>query len=117
MGPLIGEYQLRLLGGCEGWSALATLGGDISAVFPYLNAGIASGFYDHQTQLLILRGPRRFYVFHPDEIRISHVSSLAEAQRLMAAMVGKVNRASSGRSTGRGSAASRAVALADRMAK
>ncbi|MCH7580123.1 MAG: hypothetical protein IIB22_07760, partial [Chloroflexi bacterium] len=87
MEKLIGEYEIELVEpecapGSARWAARVSLPNDISAVFPYLNALQANAWYNHESQVLILREPGQAYAFRPKEIRVARVSDPLQAKQL-----------------------------------
>jgi len=97
MDKLISEYRTQLVEpGCAPgsgrWGVQVNVSGDISAVFPYLNAITKSAWYDHENQILIWREQDQAYALRPNEIRIARASDPAEAQQIAAELVAEVNR-------------------------
>jgi hypothetical protein len=78
MDKLLEEYKIKIVEpGCAPGSGhyglQIDLGKDISDVFPFINAVIKDGYYDHANHVLIWREPEQAYALHPKEIRIARV--------------------------------------------
>ena len=96
MDKLINDYELRLVEpecapGAGRWGALVMLPGDISAVFPYLNAVIIGAWYDHENRVLIWRQPEQAFAFRPREIRLARVEDTEDARRIAGEVIERVN--------------------------
>jgi ArsR family metal-binding transcriptional regulator len=94
---LIERYETRLVEpGCSPgsgrWGVLLSLPGDISAVFPYLNAEHTTALYDPENRILIIREPAQAYAFRPREIRIARAEEQSHARLAAAEIVARVNR-------------------------
>ena len=68
MERLIEEYEIKLVEpecapGSARYGAQVSLTGDISAVFPYLNAVMDNAWYDHENHILIVHQPEQAYAF------------------------------------------------------
>ena len=92
MGNLIESYEIKLVEpGCAPgsgrWGVSVTLPGDISAVFPYLNAVFTNTMYDHANQILIIREQNQAYALRPDEVRIARTEDPAHARQITAELV------------------------------
>ncbi len=97
MNRLIENYEIQLVEhgcapGAGRWGALVSLGGDISEVFPYLNAVLPDARYDHDNRILIWVEEGQQYALRPNEIRIGHVEDLAQARGIVSKLADKVNR-------------------------
>ena len=97
MSSIIGNYDISLAeSGCAPGSgkygALLHLPGDISPVFPYLNAELADAIYDHENKIIIWRTEERAYACRPFEIKMARVENLAQAKPLAAELVSWINR-------------------------
>lgn len=73
------------------WGALAAVPGDISPVFPYLNAVLPYARYDHDNRVLIWEEDGQQYAFRPNEIRVANVESLEQAKQVVEGLVERVN--------------------------
>src|SRR3989304_7826939 len=105
MDKLIENYEIRMVEpgctpGAGRWGVLVSPAGDISSVFPYLNAVFHNSSYDHETKILIVREQNQAYAFRPDEIRIARADDTWQASQTAAEIVEKVNRAWHGGETG-----------------
>ena len=94
---LIEDYKIRLVEpGCTPgsgrWGVLVSLPGNISAVFPYLNAVFDNTIYDHENKILIVREKNQAYAFRPREIRIARTDDPTQAAQITSEIVEKVNR-------------------------
>ena len=97
MEQLIEDYEVELAeAGCSPdtgrFGLLVTLPGDISAVFPYLNALLEETLYDRDNRILIGAEMGRRYAFRPEEIRVSGLAEAAEAPEVARQVVERVNR-------------------------
>jgi len=97
MDKLIENYEIRMVEpgctpGAGRWGVLVSPSGDISSVFPYLNAVFHNSSYDHENKILIVREQNQAYAFRPDEIRIARADDTWQAERITAELVEKVNR-------------------------
>ena len=97
MEKLIEAYDIDLAEaachvGASHFGAVVTLPGDISAVFPYLNAEVENARYDHDNEVLILDREGQKYAFRPREVRVADVRNLAEARDVVHELVEWVNR-------------------------
>jgi len=97
MDRLIGEYQIQLVEpecapGIGQYGVQINLPGDISAVFPYLNAKMDNAWYDHEGKVLILREQNQAYAFRPNEIRVARVRDHPQAERISDELINEVNR-------------------------
>lgn len=97
MDQLIEDYEVELAGaGCSPgggrFGLLVTLQGDISVVFPYLNALLEETLYDHDNRILIGAEQGRRYAFRSDEIRVSGLAEATEAAEVARQVVDRVNR-------------------------
>lgn len=93
-GKLIERYEIQVVEpGCTSgsgrWGVQVIPPGDISDVFPYLNAVFHNTSYDHENKNLIVREQRQVYAFRPDEIRIARADDTLQAA---AEIVERVNR-------------------------
>ena len=99
MDKLIERYDFQLVEpGCAPGSArygiLINTPNDISPVFPYLNAIWENAWYDHDNEILILRGRDQTLAFRAHEIRVAAgTSDPAEASQTASEVVARVNRA------------------------
>jgi len=97
MERLIEEYEVKLIEpecapGSARYGAQVSLPGDISAVFPYLNAIMNNARYDHENTVLVVREPEQAYAFRPREIRIARARDWPQAEELGSEIVERVNR-------------------------
>ena len=94
---LIEDYRVELAEpGCTlgsgRWGGLGRLRGDISPVFPYLNASLENCRYDHANQVLIWRDDHQTYALRPLEIRVASVRDWEHASQAIGDVVALVNR-------------------------
>ena len=97
MDKLIADYEIQMVEpgcspGAARWGGLASLPGDISEVFPYLNAVLANASYDHDNKVLIWKEQGQMYAFRPNEIRISQAYDPSDARLIFSAIVDRVNK-------------------------
>jgi len=97
MDRLIDDYECRLTEpGCAPgvgvYGLLVTFSGDISAVFPYLNAVLEDTLYDHENRVLIGREKGQRYAFRPGDIRVAGIADIADAPRISREVVDRVNQ-------------------------
>ena len=88
------EYQLvepPCMPGATRYSVLVILSGDISAVFPYLNALLDDTLYDHENRILIGAENGRKYAFRPNEIIVAGVVDQSQARQIASEAVDRVN--------------------------
>jgi len=89
------EYELAEPGCAPGsgrYGVRIILHGDISPVFPYLNAVLQDTMYDRENAVLIGRERRQMYAFRATEIRTGGVEDAAHAPDVVRATVNMVNR-------------------------
>ncbi len=79
--PGSGRYGIRI-----------AVPGDISEVFPYLNAVLEDTWYDRENQVLVGSDNGRRLAFRPDEIKVSGLNEATEAPELARAIVERVNQ-------------------------
>ena len=96
-GNLIESYEIQMVEpgctpGAGRWGVLVSLPGDISAVFPYLNAAFHNTIYDHENKILIIREQNQAYALRPDEIRIARTDDPFHAKQMADEIIEKVNR-------------------------
>ncbi len=97
MDKLITDYEFQLVEpgctpGAAHYGVQVVLPGDISAVFPYLNAILDDTWYDHENRILIGGENGQKYAFRAYEIRVAGVTNQLQAQRTVSEVVDKVNR-------------------------
>ena len=98
MPTLISHYDLELysppcIPGSDTWSARASLGADIDAVLPYLNAQLAGAEYDHKTKILVWKHQGHSYAFRSREIKAAPAHDREEARSLIDRAVALANKA------------------------
>jgi len=72
--------------------AIATVGPDISPVFPYLNAELGGWDYDPGNHVLMLKlTDGKWITLHPHEIAMRGLKDIAEAHALAAWIQGQIN--------------------------
>ena len=97
MDKLIADYDFQLDEApcAPGWALYSVqiiLPGDISAVFPYLNAVLDDTLYDHENHILIGSEDDRRFAFRSNEIRVAGVADYAQARQVAGEVVDRVNR-------------------------
>ena len=97
MEELIERYDIQMVEpGCSPgtgqWGVLVSLPGDISPVFPYLNAAFQNTLYDHENKILIIREQNQAYALRSDEIRIARTDDTSHARQITKEIIEKVNR-------------------------
>jgi ArsR family metal-binding transcriptional regulator len=97
MDKLVEEYTIRIVEpGCAPGSGhyglQINLENDISEIFPYINAEIKDGYYDHVNHVLIWRESGQAYALHPGEIRIARIEDSSKANQIASEIIGKINR-------------------------
>lgn len=96
MDKLIVDYTIKIVEpGCAPGSGQyglqIDLENDISEFFPYINAVIKDGYYDHANHILIWREPDQAYSFHPKEIRIARIEDSLKASQIASEIIEKIN--------------------------
>ena len=97
MDELIADYDFQLDEApcAPGWALYSVkiiLPGDISAVFPYLNAILDDTLYDQENHILIGSENDRRYAYRSNEIRVAGVADYAQARQVAGEVVDEVNR-------------------------
>lgn len=78
--------------GKEVLHGIATLGDDISPVFPYLNAELGGWDYDQRNQVVLLKlSAGKWITLQPRKIAIRGARDMEEAQALLAWIKGQIN--------------------------
>jgi ArsR family metal-binding transcriptional regulator len=78
--------------GKEVLHGIATLGDDISPVFPYLNAELGGWDYDQLNQVVLLKlSAGKWITLQPHEIAIRGLRDQEEAQAMLAWIKGQIN--------------------------
>jgi ArsR family metal-binding transcriptional regulator len=95
---LISRYELELCSppctpGSATWSARASLGVEIDAVLPYLNARLKGADYDHAAKVLVWKDEGRSFAFRSREIKAAPAQDREEAQSLIDTAVALANEA------------------------
>ncbi len=95
---LISDYELELCSppcvpGAATWSARASLGAEIDAVLPLLNAQLDGADYDHQARVLIWKEQGHKFAFRSREIKAAPARDREEARTLIDHAVALANRA------------------------
>lgn len=94
---LVSQYSVEIgepgcAPGMGKWGGLAKLQSDISPVFPYLNAVLKNGRYDHAGKILIWQERGQTYALRPFEIRAASVHNLENAREVIGEAVELINR-------------------------
>ncbi len=97
MDKLITDYELQMdeapcAPGSGFFRVQVVLPGDISAVFPYLNALLEDTLYDRENQILIGSENGRNHAFRPNEITVAGVADYAQARQIARETVDRVNQ-------------------------
>jgi len=97
MDKLITDYEFQLAEapcapGSGFFSVQIILPGDISTVFPYLNAVLDDTWYDDENQVLIGSENDRRYAFRPNEIKVAGVTDHLQARQIASEAVDRVNK-------------------------
>ncbi len=95
---LISHYELELcsppcIPGAATWSARASLGTDIDAVLPYLNAQLEGAEYDHKVKILVWKHQGHSFAFRSREIKAAPAQDREEARGLIDRAVALANKA------------------------
>ena len=97
MDKLITNYEFRLTEppcapGSGRYGVEIILPGDISAVFPYLNAVLDDTWYDHENAILIGSDNDRRCAFRTDEIKVAGVAEWGQGGQVAGEVVDRVNQ-------------------------
>jgi ArsR family metal-binding transcriptional regulator len=97
MAELVENYTVKIVEpGCAPGSGRyglqIDLTTDISPIFPYLNAQIKDGSYDHANHILIWRDTDHAYALHPAQIKIARIEDTLKAGQIAGEIIRKINR-------------------------
>jgi len=96
MDKLVEEYKVNVVEwGCAPGSGRyglqIDLANDISAVFPYINAVVNDGYYDHGNHILIWRETDQVYALNFKEVRVGRIEDPLKAIHIANEIIAKIN--------------------------